>query len=1014
MSENLFVRRRTVLVGVLALGFLGEHAFRELPRRLEPEPSTSFALVEAYLPGVAAAELEKIVTERIESELLGLPEVEGCRSETRDGAVAVVVDRDAGTGGDWSDVRARVDRLRESMATEIVGLDGPNLRVPAPDRPEAIVAVIAADGATGPPVVAATGLAERLERTDGVRRVDLIGRPSERIVLEYDDRELAGTGMSPMKLRDYLRAQNVTAAGAYLETTERIAPIGTEARLLSFEALAHLAVRDPADGDPVSLTRLFDVRREPFRPTREEVRANGRAAVVISVYRAERFDQVAFARGVEDVVSAAGGDDGAAVEVIVFQPAVVASEVARFRSNVTQTFVVILVLLVLALGIRGGLAVAAVVPLVVLTSIIVLYHGGFALDVVLLSSLILVLGLLVDNHVVVAERIQRLRESGLTHDEAVARATRDLFGPLLAASATTVFGFLPIVLTDDPIGSYVSALFWIVLVTLSVSLVFCFLVTPVLVKQRDVPTRERPGPSERLYRRALHVLFPLWAPLTAVVVLTCFFGFRFLESADQVFFPASSRPLWSLEIEYPAGTALERTSGAARRLETLLDEQHLDGRGAVAGHVTFLGRTCPPFQASVPMRRFAPHYAQVLIEVDPARGERALERRLRAWIEEEGANAEARLRLRPIRLGGEFEWPIQVEIVGPDERLHEAAAAAALALESRDAIHVSTDWGTPIRKVKVVPNREGLAGRDLTAADLTAAMHAALFGIPLFDVVEHDARVPVFLAARATRDDELETLRDAYVYPQKGDAALLYEVASIVETTAHPLRARRDGVPCITVRGETLDPDRALAVEARIDRDLDALRATYPDHRITVAGLSSAARRANDAILDEVPWAFLLVLLALILQSKSLVETFLILLTIPLSFTGVAYGLRATGEPFSFMTLVGMTALAGLVVNNAIVLLSSIRRRLDQDGAYSRDAVIETASHRLRPIVLTTLCALTSMVVLYHSGGAMWRPLASAVISGLVFSTLLVLFVLPVLYAACLRISMRPGPPDRS
>jgi multidrug efflux pump subunit AcrB len=233
-------------------------------------------------------------------------------------------------------------------------------------------------------------------------------------------------------------------------------------------------------------------------------------------------------------------------------------------------------------------------------------------------------------------------------------------------------------------------------------------------------------------------------------------------------------------------------------------------------------------------------------------------------------------------------------------------------------------------------------------------------------------------------------------------------VAKSRPQSEYPLRGRKQGRPCLTVRAETEDPVRALRQELEIDQWLGTLRAAHPELSFEVAGLSAAAARANRAILDQLPWALLLVSLCLLLQSRSLIDTFLILLTIPLSFTGVAFGLRLTGQPFSFMTLVGMTALAGIVVNNAIVLLASIRRRLEADGHPTREALIESAAHRLRPILLTSLCALASMAVLYHSGGPMWRPLATAVISGLVFSTALVLFVLPVLHGILLRVPKAP------
>lgn len=1004
MSSPLLARRSALLIGVLALALAGVRAYQLMPRSLEPAVSTPYGVVEARLPGVSALELETVLARPIEDALLALPEVLSCRTETRDGLVLVLAEcggESVESGSAWTAIEDRMARLRDELVDGFIGLSGPSLNRSENGLVEAMITVRADDGL---PLEQAQELADLLQRSAAVDHVELVGRPLEQIVLSYEDRELADAKLTPLEFRAILRAQHVTAPGAYLSGDGSIAPIETVARIKDYEQLRQLPIRDPADGDPVNLSRLLDVSREPVSPAVERVFASGTAALVLAVYRTAGARLEEFAASVRSVVE---GPSAAGCELVVFQPDVVAEEVDRFRGNLLQGFGLILILLLLVLGLRPGIAVATVVPFVLLTSCAVLLAAGFGLDVVTLSSFILVLGLLVDNHIVMAERIQRLKEQGEGHGVAISRAARELIGPLLAASATTTFGFLPVILTDDSIGEYVGSLFWVVLVTLSVSLLFCFTVTPLLLSRS--PARQHRSLLEGVYRACLRIAFPLAVPLLLISGGLCFAGFQLLKNSDQIFFPASSRPLWMLEIESPHGTDAGRTEALSRQLDALLATET---SGPLSDWVTFIGRSAPAFQPSIPYREFAPHYAQVLLRLDPEGDPAALEERLRAWMKQQ--DQRTRLRLRPVRLGAQLEWPIQVRVSGPEQELHAAAERVSENLATRECVNISTDWSEPIRKLRVVPDRAALASRDLTVADLTAGMHSVLHGLPLFHLDEAGRRTPVMLRARVKRDNTEEALADAYVHPQKGDPALLYEVAEVIEVREHPLRARQDGVPCITVRAETVDPDRALVREIEIDEWLETERAAHPRLRYEVTGLSAAAGDANQAILEQMPWALLLVLLCLLIQSRSLIDTLLILLTIPLSFTGVAFGLQLTGQPFSFMTLVGMTALAGIVVNNAIVLLTSIRRRVEEDGGYSRDALIECAVHRLRPILLTALCALASMAVLYHSGGPMWRPLATAVISGLVLSTALVLFVLPVVYGLALRLSIgrAAAPPE--
>lgn len=1018
LADALLQRRRALLAFVMAMTVAGVWAFRSLPRRLEPQIRSEVAAIELQLPGVSADEFELLLTRRVEEDLLSAPMVRDVRSQTRDGAAILLVtaagdrnQRDAVFQG----LDERLTRLREELAPQFLGLIGPRLRRPAAQNAELLLYVARKSDATvpdarppqAPPTTDAQVLAGQLRRLAEVATVETVGAPDEQILLTYEDRDLSDARLAPARLRDYLRAQSFTAPGGYVTRDGAVLPIETAARLTSVAQLEQLAVRDPQDGRPVNLKRLVDIQRTTVEPAMEIVQHDGVPAICLGVVRADRVAIDRFANSVREVVTEFRGEHpDLACDVIVSQPELVNGELHRFHVNLAQSFVIILLLLVVVLGWRTGIAVAVVVPIVVFTSFILLRMGGLWLDLVTLSSLVLVLGMLVDNHIVIAERIHRLRQQGTDHRVAIRTALRELWAPLLAASATTVFGFLPVYLADHLVGEYVRALFWVVLISLSVSLVFCLCVTPMLLSEGRARTTQPARPKPTLYAAVVRALCRASLPLLLLIAAACAFGIDYLMHAERVFFPAPSRPLWMLQVEHPHGTESRGTERANAGLDAFLrTEATLPEGGVLAEWTTFIGRTAPAFQASLPVQRFAPHYAQILLGlrdgVDPA----PFAQRLHDWMAAQTDGV--RRRLHPIRLGAQLDWPIEVTLMGPETDLPAAAERVADHLRGLDCRDVTFDRGSPVRKVRLLPDRTKLAERNLSAADLTLAMHSVLHGLPVFEMAIDGQHLPVMLKAKTRRKDQLEALKDAYVYPEKGEASVLYEVSDVTFVEAAPVKSRRTGQPSLSVLAEANDPGRELAVGAELSHWLPELSAEFPAVAFQIGGAFDAERRATSALLEEMPWALLLVLLFLLLQSQSVRETLLILLCIPVSFTGVAIGMIALDQPFTFMTLVGMTALAGLVVNNAIVLIASMRRSFDDHqpgGAPLLDGLIQSAEERFRPILLTTLCAITSMVVLYQSGGPMWQPLATTIISGLSISTLFVLFVLPALYTGARRV----------
>lgn len=1012
LSHSLLSRRGVIVVAAFLLALAGRHAFRSMPRALEPPIDASYAAIEMQLPGASVAEIETLLTSRVERELLALQDITSLRAQTRDGAVVLLVglSRDPVVReATYGRIEERLVRLRADFGADFIGLSGPHL-LRAPKRYPEILVSLASEAATGgAPRHAGRILAERLRALPEVSHVEIVGEPLTRIVMTYDDRDLVDTGLSPLKLREFLKSQSFTAPGGYLDRGDTLAPVETAVRLTSIDDLAQLPVRDPDDGATVSLGRILKIEREALAPVTEEVRVGDAAGIVLAVTRGlttnlDDFDRAVRAAVAEPVAVPPASKEGPAkAEILVSQAEPVEREITGFTGRVIESFVLLLVLLVVALGFRSGLAVAVVVPLVVAASFIGFDMLSLGLDFVVLSSLVLVLGILVDNHIVIAERVHRLREHGLDAATAIGQALRELVPPLAVATAITICGFLPVEWLDHAIGSYVRPLFYVVLASLLVSLAFSVFVTPLLLRRRAWSAR---ATTDRMgwYRRILdRNATPARAALLIMfVVLASYFGALRIQAAEQVFLPTSSQPYLTVDVVLPQGTDVDRTREEVSRVSSALLSNDGIYASTVERAVSFLGRSVPPFQASLARHAFEPHYGQILVRLKDGGDVAELEKRLLTVFAGTDAKSPAPLmRVRRVRLGAELEWPIVVRLRGESSDLLAAGKEVEAKLAELGCRNVGTDRAAPIAKLRIEPDRQKLSEKGLTAADLTAAMHSVVHGLPVFDIADTEGRTPVVLRAKPSRKDPVETLREAYVYPSKGEPSLLYEVGEVRSVSADPISTRDRGRPSLEIHAEASAATRDLAIEREIADWLAKLRETHPGIDCEVDGVYASSRAANEALLKAVPWAALLVLILLLLSSRSVGETLLIVATIPLAGVGVALALTATGQPFSFMVLVGLIALAGLVVNNAIVLIASLRNAKESHTTGDlRATLVQAASERFRPLVLTTLCAIVSMAVLYRSGGPMWQPLAMTIMSGLVFATAMVVTVLPAIYIA--------------
>ncbi len=1019
LTEIAIKENRLTLVMVFFITLGGLIALFNLPRSEDPKIPFRFALITTVYPGASAERMENLVTRKIEEAVKEVHEVSFVNSLSRNNASGVLIklkDDYKNLRPIWDRLRRKVDRVAQDLPD---GVQGPFFNDEYGEVFGIIVTIASDSLPHGDLKTAADSLHEKLLGLSQVSKVIELGQQSEEITITFDDAEMAEAGLSPFHLKSYLEAQNVIApGGGILEGNERIA---TEpaSNLENLEAIKNLYVGLPEDEDAYALDELVEVTRGFKTPPDSLLRSSGLPAIGIGISLREGGNIEELGREVQEAVNAfaESAPEGIVLDYVAFEPERVKERVNRFFFNLLQSLVIVGFILMVTLGLRTGSVVAIMMPLVVLAALGVMLGLGININLVALAAFIVVLGIMVDTHIVISERIMVLRERGMPAHLAATTTTSELYSPLLAATFTTISGFLPIYVAKSTGGEYVSPLFTIVMITLLCSTFFAFTVTPVLslhffkIKpDGHKPFSERPG--YRLYQKVL--LATLRKPALVLAILGAVFmlsiyGFRFIPT---IFFPPSDRPIFTVELEFPPGTVIEYTEQAAAKIDNFVEENLLasqNGGEGVTNWVSFIGRNAPRFILNHRTREYSPEYAYLICNITSTDDFERLRNKLDAFCAENLPGG--RYRIRRIEAGPAVGFPVRVHISGGSlETMRGIAGEIKAEMGKMSGVfNINDNWGDPIKKYRVVIEEEaaGLAG--VTHGEIALALQTLLTGIPATNIRQGMESVPIIIQSSVEGDSELEKINALSVYSSiRKQSVPLNEVANIIEVHEPANIIRRDFRRTVTVRSDVEPGLNPKKIDRALEEFLVKKRPDWgPDYDVRLGGEGAESAKANMSIIKNLHWAFFIILILLIKQTRSFRRTFIIMSAVPMGIIGVVFGLIVTRQPFGFTTLVGIVSLIGIVVNNAIILIDRVRINTDDGVLCQQACIIEAALNRLRPILLTTITTIGGIMPLYLRGNPTWQGMAVAIIFGLLFATILVLVIVPILYALLFRVSFK-------
>ena len=1000
-------KSRVTIAFIAMVVITGVWQFLNFPRQEDPAIVIREAVVTAYFPGMVPEQMEELITRRIEEQIRTMPEIDDITSDTKTG-VAVI---NAQTRDEYDDLPEIWKRLRHKMndlSRDLPeGTLGPFVNDEFGLTAVATVALWSDGFSMAEMRLVARDIRDRLYELEGIRKVELYGVQDEQVTLKFSNAKLSQFGISPHEVFTNLVEQNVVLPGGRIDVEGQDVILSPSGNFTSVEDIERVLITVPGTDRLVRLSDVVTVERGYEDPPDALAYFHGHQAIVISVSITPGVNSVAFGERLTaklDEMEAAL-PWGYVLEYATFQPDLVVAAVDGALSNVYLTLTIVLLVVMGFLGLRTGLIVGSFVPITMLLGLIVMRQFGIELERVSIISTIVALGMLVDNAIVVAEDIRSRMERGQDRRQACLDAGGSLAVPLLTSSLTTILAFTPMLLVDGGTGEYIFSLPMVVTILLLGSWFLSMYMTPAMSFWFTKVTPKAAGQAgtvdiydSAIYRRyraalvaALHQR-GLVAALTVGLVALAGFGASFLV---REFFGPSDRNQVLVYLDLPAGYRITATQQTVDRVTDWLADKDINPE--VTSSIAYVGTGGPRFFLSLSPVQADPHVAFAVVNTQTADQVPTVVERLRVHLYRNFPNVNARV--KGMWLGGNEPGLVELRLIGEDaEHLYDKSQEVMAALAELPGIdYVHNDWETKIGRAEVVIDQTRARRAGVTSREVATSLNAFLDGEKLTDYREGDLAIPVVLQAVDEERGALGDLWNISVYStSRGTSVPLTQIADIEGQWQLSRIARRNQEKTVTIstRHQLL---KAPELFARAEPVLQNL-GLKPGHRWEVGGEIEESDEALSRLLGPLPYCGVIIVLLLVWQFNSFRRPGIILLTIPMAFTGALTGLFLFRAPFDFFSILGLLSLAGVIINNGIVLID----RIDSERARGTppfDAVVQATVSRARPILMSAITTILGVLPLIVLRDPLFYSMACVIASGLALGTLLSLFVVPVLYS---------------
>lgn len=1023
LSQIAYLYRPVVYTMTVVLMVYGIFSYFSLPTREDPDVTIREAVVTTHYPGLSAERMELLVTKTLEEAIRQMPEVEEIRSTSMAGVSIIHVeahDRYFDLDQIWDDLRTRVSEaqanLPEGASTPVVNDDFGDVAV-------VTAALTSADFTMAEMFDMAQHVRDTLYTVDGTKRVDILGAQQERIYVEVQNARRTELGISQKILQDTLAQQNVIHPGGEIDTGVRAFIIEPSGNYRTVEEIGETLIRLPDTGGVVPLRDLATIRRGYIDPPRQKAYYNGEPAILLAIAMLPDYSVLDYGARVKAALGTLGEalPVGYQLDIVTYQATQVAGAVYGVTANVLQTLGIVLGVVILFLGLRTGLIVGSIVPAVMLVTLAVMGFFDMTLQRMSLATLVIALGLLVDNGIVIAEDFKRRLEGGADRDAALRETGGELAIPLLSSTLTTILVFLPLMLAEHVAGEYTRSISIVILITLLTSWLLAMMLTPSLCHRfikidpenagnrssaHTAPDRRGgQGISQRLFtamnagyeRILIRILRRRWLFMGGMAALLAA-SIAAMSVVPQKFFPDSDRAQVLVYLDMPAGVSANAMD--LRMQEVFAALQNPIRFPHIVSHVGYVGFGGPRFVLSLTPVDSAPHRGFMVLNIDDFTALETTVTALRQMFHESFPGLDARV--TGMFLGPSDSTKVDIQVRGPDADFLYRTAEAIEAIFARlpGAIDIRHDWENRIAKIAVRVDQARARRAGITSADIADSMASYFSGQQISEFREGDDIFPIIARAEGQERTDLDRVKTLNIFTRDtGVSVPLVQVADFDLENGFSHIQRENMVRTITIEARNTHMTAEDMVPL-VQDDLNRLRATLPPgHSIEFDGVVTQSAEARQALAANIPLCIGAVLILLVTQFNSFKRPAIIVMTIPLLLIGAVLGLFTMQANFGFMVILGLYSLAGIIINNAIVLIDRIDIERREGGKDAHTAIITASVRRLRPIIMTTVTTILGLLPLILFQDALFYGMACVIAFGLLVGTVLTLGVVPILYS---------------
>ncbi|MBB2885449.1 MULTISPECIES: efflux RND transporter permease subunit [Pseudomonas] len=998
--------RAIVLFMLILVAVAGAFSFTRLGQLEDPNFSVPSMTTMVIWPGATAQQMQDEVLNRMEKKFEQIDNFEKVVTYARQGYAGMTLTVRGGTSKAdqreaWYQARKKLNDLSLELPDGVIG---PIVNDEYGDV-YGLMYAVKGDGIGHADLSdAAEDIKRQMLKVPMVKKIDLIGKQAKRVYVEFSHERLAALGITPLAIAESLKSQNALLPAGQIDTRGDRVMVRVSGQFASEEAIRNVPIT--AGGRLIKLGDIATVTRGFEDPPTYTVRHNGQPVLMLGITMTSDGNIVDLGKAMNTAVAKIQSElpHGVELELVADQPTTVKDAILDFGHALAEALIIVIAVSLASLGWRAGLVVATTVPLVLGGVALVMLAMGWNLERISLGSLIIALGLLVDDAIIAIEMMVAKMETGMDRIKAAAFSYQSTAMPRLTGALITVVGFLPIGLSKSTTGEYAGGIFWIVGAAVLFSWICSGIFTPYLAVKmlpNDLGKHQHGDLYDTKFYRSLRRLIDAaiehrWVVIGAtfgalVLALAC------IKLVPQQFFPNSSRPELVIDLRVKEGSSFAATTEQVKHMEEILAKDE-----DVRFYTAYTGAGAPRFYLSLNPELPNPGFAQLVVMTKDLDARERVRARLMTSADQQFP--QAWVRVTRLELGPPVGYPVQFRVVGPDTQMvRQIARDVEKVVASNPKVRdLQLDWNDPVRTLKVQLDQDKASALGLTPADVSLATQTVMNGATLSQLREHEDLIDIVARAVPEERLSLDTLKDINLYTRQGTVVPLSQVAQVRSELEEPVLWRRNRDMAITVRADVKDGEQGVSVTQQIRPLLKEIEAKLPSgYRIDVGGAVEESDKANKALLAVAPLMMISILLLLMLQLQNFSRMWMVVLTAPLGLIGVVPALLVFQSPLGFVAILGIIALGGMIMRNSVILIDQVQTEI-AEGRDPWNAVLDAAIHRTRPVMLTALATVLAMIPLTRS--VFWGPMAIAIMGGLTVATLLTIFFVPALYAAWFKV----------